>query len=103
MVRNILDSNLLWCFLSILDHRKLTIAADELCITQPALSKSLRRPEEELGVVLFERTSSGMAPTTYGTLLGRRARQIFIESMGARNDHGEQESSLEFIGRGRTA
>jgi DNA-binding transcriptional LysR family regulator len=86
MVRDILDSNLLRCFLSILDHRKLTVAADELCITQPALSKSLRRLEDELGVQLFQRTPSGMLPTTYGITLGRRARQIFLESQGARNE-----------------
>jgi DNA-binding transcriptional LysR family regulator len=86
MVRDILDSNLLRCFLSILDHRKLTIAADELCITQPALSKNLRRLEEELGATLFQRTPSGMVPTTYGIILGRRARQILLESLGARNE-----------------
>ena len=86
MVRDILDSNLLRCFLSILDHRKLTTAADELCITQQALSKSLRRLEEELGVALFQRTPSGMVPTTYGITLGRRARQILLESVGARNE-----------------
>jgi DNA-binding transcriptional LysR family regulator len=86
MVRDILDSNLLRCFLSILDHRKLTTAAGELCITQPALSKNLRRLEEELGVALFQRTPSGMVPTTYGITLGRRARQILLESVGARNE-----------------
>jgi DNA-binding transcriptional LysR family regulator len=86
MVRNILDSNLLRCFLSILDHRKLTTAAEELCITQPALSKNLRRLENELGVMLFQRTPSGMVPTTYGIILGRRARQILLESLGARNE-----------------
>jgi DNA-binding transcriptional LysR family regulator len=86
MVRNILDSNLLRCFLSILDHRKLTAAAEELCITQPALSKNLRRLENELGVTLFQRTPSGMVPTTYGITLGHRARQILLESLGARNE-----------------
>jgi DNA-binding transcriptional LysR family regulator len=85
-VKDILDSNLLRCFLSILDHRKLTSAAEELCITQPALSKSLRRLENELGVALFQRTPSGMVPTTYGIILGRRARQILLESVGARNE-----------------
>jgi DNA-binding transcriptional LysR family regulator len=86
MKKNILDSNLLRCFLSILDHRKLTAAATELCITQPALSKSLRRLEKELGVTLFQRTPSGMVPTTYGLTLGRRAHQILLESTGARNE-----------------
>lgn len=81
-----LDSNLLRCFLAVLEHRKLTTAADELCVTQPALSKSLRRLEEELGVPLFQRTPSGMVPTTYGVTLGRRARLIHLESLGARSE-----------------
>ncbi|SDI37375.1 DNA-binding transcriptional regulator, LysR family [Propionivibrio dicarboxylicus] len=85
-MREMLDSNLLRCFLSVLEHRKLTTAADELCVTQPALSKSLKRLEDELGVPLFQRTPSGMVPTTYGISLGRRARQIHLESLGARSE-----------------
>ena len=81
-----LDSNLLRCFLAVLEHRKLTTAADELCVTQPALSKSLRRLEDELGVPLFQRTPSGMVPTTYGITLGRRARLIHLESLSARTE-----------------
>jgi DNA-binding transcriptional LysR family regulator len=85
-MKDILDSNLLRCFLYILDHRRLTIAADKLCITQPALSKNLQRLEKELGVRLFHRTPSGMVPTTYGVILGRRARQIFLESRAAQSE-----------------
>ncbi|MDR0576577.1 MAG: LysR family transcriptional regulator substrate-binding protein [Candidatus Accumulibacter sp.] len=36
--------------------------------------------------MLFQRTPSGMVPTTYGITLGRRARQILLESVGARNE-----------------
>ncbi|MDR3222075.1 MAG: LysR family transcriptional regulator [Candidatus Accumulibacter sp.] len=85
-MKDILDSNLLRCFLHILDHRKLTVAAEKLCITQPALSKNLQRLENELGVQLFHRTPSGMVPTTYGVILGRRTRQIFLESLAARSE-----------------
>ncbi len=85
-MREMLDSNLLRCFLAVLEHRKLTTAAEELCVTQPALSKSLRRLEDELGVPLFQRTPSGMVPTTYGITLGRRARLIHLESLSARTE-----------------
>jgi len=83
-MNDFLDSNLLRCFLAVLDHRKLTVAADHLCLTQPALSKSLKRLEDELGVALFERTPGGMVPTTYGLALGRRAHMINLESKSAR-------------------
>jgi DNA-binding transcriptional LysR family regulator len=86
LMREMIDSNLLHCFLAVFEHRKLTTAANELCVTQPALSKSLKRLEEELGVPLFQRTPAGMGPTTYGVALGRRARQIHLESMGARSE-----------------
>jgi DNA-binding transcriptional LysR family regulator len=44
-------------------------AADRLNITQPALSKSIRALETELGVQLLERGVHGIAPTDYGAIL----------------------------------
>ncbi|MFZ4285244.1 LysR family transcriptional regulator [Variovorax sp. HJSM1_2] len=78
-----LNSSLLRCFLAVLEHRTLTAAASALCITQPALSKSIRRLEEELGVPLFERTPGGMVVTSYGIALAHRARLMELESQRA--------------------
>lgn len=44
-------------------------AAHELGITQPSLSQQIQRLEEDLGVVLFVRTSSGVSPTSAAELL----------------------------------
>ena len=60
--------------LALWDHRSVQGAAAALGVTQPALSKSLRRMEEELGAALFERTSSGLAPTEAGRRLAHHAR-----------------------------
>lgn len=81
-----LNSKLLTCFLAVATHRTLTAAADELCITQPALSKSLRKLEEQLGVPLFKRTPAGMVPTAYGSALAHRARLIQLESQRAHDE-----------------
>ncbi|GAA0522123.1 MULTISPECIES: LysR family transcriptional regulator [Pigmentiphaga] len=81
-----LNSKLLTCFLAVVTHRTLTAAADELCITQPALSKSLRKLEEQLGVPLFKRTAAGMVPTAYGATLAHRARLIQLESQRAHDE-----------------
>ena len=67
------DTRLLRHFLAVFEHRNMTAAARALHITQPALTKSIRRLEEELDVHLFERQPSGVEPTRYGHVLARRA------------------------------
>lgn len=44
-----------------------TVAAAELSVTQPALSKSIAKLEEELGVPLFERTNKSFKLTAFGS------------------------------------
>lgn len=56
-------------FLEILRHANFGRAADALHITQPALSKSLRTLEAELGVKLVERGARGVIATPYGRVL----------------------------------
>lgn len=51
-------------------------AADALGITQPALSKSIRRLETALGVLLFERTARGVALTAIGRVMHERSRSL---------------------------
>ena len=60
--------------LALCDHRSVQGAAAALGLTQPALSKSLRRMEDEIGAPLFERTASGLAPTEAGLRLAHHAR-----------------------------
>ena len=59
-----------------------TRAADELCVSQPAVSRMLSRLEEHLGVQLFERVRGGARLTESGALLFRRVQEGFstIES-----------------------
>jgi LysR family pca operon transcriptional activator len=54
------------CFLEIARHKSLTRAAAELNTVQPALSRSLRELEAELGAPLFHRTAQGMVMTAAG-------------------------------------
>lgn len=56
-------------FLEILRHANFGRAAEALHITQPALSKSLRTLESELGVKLVERGARGVIATPYGRVL----------------------------------
>jgi DNA-binding transcriptional LysR family regulator len=46
-------------FLAVARHGHLTRAAEQMHISQSAVSKQIKALEDELGVVLFARTSSG--------------------------------------------
>lgn len=53
-------------FLAIVDHGGVTRAAEALYLSQPSLSKYLNRIEKELGVELFDHSSSPMKLTYAG-------------------------------------
>lgn len=72
-------SRLLHHFLITCNHLNMTSAADELAITQPALTKSIKLLESELGVALFTRLPNGVVPTHFGEALAKHARTIFLE------------------------
>ena len=59
-------------FLDIAATGNMSRSAERLCVAQPALSRSLSRLEQELGVRLFERGSKGMRLTEEGVLLQSR-------------------------------
>src|SRR6056297_262108 len=55
-------------------------AAEAEHISQPALSRSIQSLEESLGVVLFDRHSTEIAPTAFGEALLARAGTILAEA-----------------------
>ncbi|MEQ8786925.1 MAG: LysR family transcriptional regulator [Pirellulaceae bacterium] len=63
-------------FLEVAQRQNFTRAAEEVGLSQPALSRSISRLEQELGQPLFERQTRRVVLTDAGTLLQARARQI---------------------------
>jgi DNA-binding transcriptional LysR family regulator len=57
-------------------HRNFSRAAQEVYLTQSALSRSIQTLENQLGVRLFDRGRDGAEPTAFGELVVRRARRI---------------------------
>lgn len=56
-------------FASVANNKSFSKAADELYITQPAISQSIKLLENELGTQLFVRTSRGVVLTEAGEIL----------------------------------
>jgi DNA-binding transcriptional LysR family regulator len=73
-------------FAAVARHRHFTRAAEELYVTQPALSQQVRRLEEELGLALLRRTSRGVELTPAGEDLLGRAGTILAEVERARTE-----------------
>lgn len=64
-------------FLVVVKHLNISRAAEELFISQPALSKQIRLLEEELGVTLFDRSNHTLKLTTAGEVLMQEANDLF--------------------------
>jgi DNA-binding transcriptional LysR family regulator len=62
--------------LAVLERGSIGKASEWLRISQPALTKSIQRLEDELQVKLFERTSRGMQSTIYGECLRSHAHAL---------------------------
>ena len=63
-------------FLQIAERESFTRAAEDLVVSQPALSRAIARLEDELGQPVFERQTRCLKLTDAGLLLQSRARQI---------------------------
>ncbi|TAL75671.1 MAG: LysR family transcriptional regulator [Burkholderiaceae bacterium] len=64
-----LDLNLLVVFDELMNVRKVSVAAENLSLSQPAVSKALNRLRSTFNDPLFQRTARGMKPTPLAELL----------------------------------
>jgi DNA-binding transcriptional LysR family regulator len=71
-------------FVAVARHGTFTRAAEELWLTQSALSQQIRRLEAELGVALLRRTPRGAELTPAGEALLPRAEAMLAEEARAR-------------------
>lgn len=68
-----MDTRLVRYFAAVAEEGSLTRAAERLYVSQPALTKQIKQLEALLGVRLFTRSRTGMAPTEAGQVLAERA------------------------------
>ena len=58
------------------EHRQFATAAERCCVTQPTLSMQIKKLEEDLGVVIFDRSRQPVVPTDIGGRLIEQARLV---------------------------
>lgn len=71
--------NQLIYFQMIAKHQHFRLAATELNISQPSLSRSIATLEEELGIILFERKGRNVTLTKYGKIFLEHVDKILDE------------------------
>lgn len=69
-----MQSRLLRSFLVVAENNSITKAAEILHISQPALTKSMQKLEDEFEVKLFDRVSTGVRLTNFGEILFQHAK-----------------------------
>jgi DNA-binding transcriptional LysR family regulator len=94
LIRSRLKTRQLALLVSLDDERCVARAAELNGLTQSAASKLLREVEAALNVKLFERHARGVAPTWYGEILVRHARQALSEISLAHDEIAALKSGL---------
>ena len=72
-----MDLNKLYYFHIVAKHQHVTHAAQELYISQPALTKAMKRLEQDLGVPLLYKQRRGIHLTPYGVHLKAQLENVF--------------------------
>jgi DNA-binding transcriptional LysR family regulator len=75
-----LNLNHLRHLVALAEHQSFRKAADALCLTQPALSRSLQALEQELGVRLIDRLGKRNILTAHGRQVVGHARRMLFEA-----------------------
>ena len=66
--------------LAVAEHRNFTLAAEKCFVTQPTLSMQIQKIEEELGVLIFDRSKKPIQLTDIGQKIVHQAKNIVNEA-----------------------
>ena len=71
-----MDIQALTAFISVAEHKSFSLAAEQLHLTQPAISKRIKGLEEQLNSPLFDRHNRSLSLTDTGHSLLPKAKEI---------------------------
>ena len=80
------DLRQLRAFVAVAEDGSFTLAAKRLCVTQSAVSHSLKSMEDQLGCRLLDRLGKRVAVTPEGRLLLKRGKRVLLELDQAARD-----------------
>lgn len=85
-----MNLHLLRTFAAVAEHQSFSRAAEAIHVSQPAVSKSVRELEQQLGLALLERQGGRVQLTEAGAALYDHARAIFALERAAEADIRER-------------
>jgi len=72
-----MDLHYLWLFYKVAQHLSFSRAAEELLLSQPTISMQIKKLEEQLGVILFDRFGRKIYLSSEGQFVFNYAEKIF--------------------------
>lgn len=75
--------------LAVAEHKNFTLAAEKCFVTQPTLSMQIQKIEEELNILIFDRTKKPIQLTSIGQKIVEQAKNIV-------NEAGKMKDIVEF-------
>src|SRR2546426_6312165 len=93
-----MDTRQLAAFCTVVERRSFSQAAEQLGVTQPAVSLQIRSLEKRLGLQLLDRSGRRVEPTEAGRRLYRSAQRLLAVEQQLLAELGE-EAEGELAGR----
>src|SRR3989442_13891485 len=84
-----MDTRQLAAFCAVVERRSFSQAAEQLGVTQPAVSLQIRSLEKRLGLQLLDRSGRRVEPTEAGRRLYRSAQRLLVLGEQLLADLGE--------------
>lgn len=75
-------------------YRHFVTAAEHCFVTQPSLSMQIQKLEDDLGLIIFDRSKQPIVPTTEGAIIIQQARIVLQEAKRLREMAKEQKNDL---------
>ena len=89
-----INLNLFKYFYEVVNTKNITRASENLCISQPAVTKALKDLEQETNTKLLQRSQKGVIPTKEGEILYEFIKDMFKNLHSTLNTIEQKENSI---------